>query len=203
MNRFVDQCRSEWKRLRVPDQIADEMKAELAADLDEAQAEGDSLENVLGSDATDPRSFAASWARERGVVPARRMTALLPASIASLAIAAAVGAGLLIFASPDVSSPATAPLVISLPSDVAAAASAAAWVASDAPPPPAIQTQARAVEAELARANAHLMMQEAEREDARSGVELHRTGSILLVVGILGILLVLPVLFWKIRTAHL
>jgi hypothetical protein len=33
---FVDECRSEWKRLGVPDAVANEMAADLAADLQEA-----------------------------------------------------------------------------------------------------------------------------------------------------------------------
>ena len=69
MSEFVDECRREWKRLRVPDPVANEMAADLAADLEEAEAEGASAEEVLGSGAFDPRSFAASWAAERGVVP--------------------------------------------------------------------------------------------------------------------------------------
>jgi hypothetical protein len=74
VNDFVEECRREWRRLRVPDRVANEMAADLKADLDEAEAEGASLEAVLGSEAFDPRSFAASWAAERGVVgplPAR------------------------------------------------------------------------------------------------------------------------------------
>jgi hypothetical protein len=55
---FVEQCRREWKRLRVPDAVANEMAADLAADLTEADAEGVSPEEVLGSSAFDPRSFA-------------------------------------------------------------------------------------------------------------------------------------------------
>jgi hypothetical protein len=68
VNELVEECRREWKRLRVPDQIADEMAADLAADLEEAEAEGGSAEDVLGSAARDPRSLAAAWAAERGVV---------------------------------------------------------------------------------------------------------------------------------------
>ena len=67
MNEFVEECRQEWKRLHVPDPIANEMAADLEADLKEAEAEGASPEEVLGSGAFDPRSFAASWAAERGV----------------------------------------------------------------------------------------------------------------------------------------
>jgi hypothetical protein len=68
VNRFVQECRREWKRLRVPDAIANEMAADLAADLAEAEAEGASPEDVLGDAVFDARSFAASWAAERGVV---------------------------------------------------------------------------------------------------------------------------------------
>jgi hypothetical protein len=66
---FVERCRREWKRLRVPDAVAEEMAADLAADLDEAEAEGVSAEEVLGNSVFDPGSFAASWAAERGVIP--------------------------------------------------------------------------------------------------------------------------------------
>jgi hypothetical protein len=71
MSDFVEQCRSEWKRLGVPDGVAEEMAADLASDLREAESEGVSTEELLGSSASDPRSFAASWAAERGVIPAR------------------------------------------------------------------------------------------------------------------------------------
>lgn len=69
MTEFVDACRQEWKRLGVPDAVANEMAADLDADLDEAKAEGVSAEEVLGSGAFDPRSFASEWATARGVVP--------------------------------------------------------------------------------------------------------------------------------------
>ena len=65
---FVEECRREWRRLCVPDPVANEMAADLRADLEEAEAEGASPEAVLGSEAFDPRSFAALWAQERGVV---------------------------------------------------------------------------------------------------------------------------------------
>jgi hypothetical protein len=67
VNDFVEQCRREWKRLRVPDAVADEMAAELEADLEDAQAEGASPAEVLGQGASDPKSFASAWASERGV----------------------------------------------------------------------------------------------------------------------------------------
>ncbi len=69
MSDFVDQCRREWKRLGVPDPLAEEMAADLASDLKEAEDEGVSTEELLGTSAFDPRSFAASWAAERGIIP--------------------------------------------------------------------------------------------------------------------------------------
>lgn len=69
MSDFVEQCRSEWKRLGVPDSLAGEMAQDLASDLSEAEAEGVSAEEFLGSSVFDPSSFAASWAAERGIIP--------------------------------------------------------------------------------------------------------------------------------------
>lgn len=68
MSEFVDECRREWHRLGVADPIANEMAADLTADLEEAEAEGGSPEDVLGNSAFDPRRFAAAWATSRGVV---------------------------------------------------------------------------------------------------------------------------------------
>jgi hypothetical protein len=69
MSDFVERCRQEWKRLGVSDPLAEEMATDLASDLDEANADGVSAEELLGSSAFDPVSFAASWAAERGVIP--------------------------------------------------------------------------------------------------------------------------------------
>jgi hypothetical protein len=98
VNEFVQECRSEWKRLGVPDAVADEMAAELTADLEEAAAEGVPAEDVLGSAAGDPRAFAAAWAAERGVVgaPIRRRLRVLPAVAALALVLASVGAVLVI-----------------------------------------------------------------------------------------------------------
>jgi len=90
---FVKECRREWKRLRVPDAVANEMAADLTADLNEAKAEGASIEDVLGNSAFDPRSFARSWAAERGVSQPPTGPAasshrwLLLAAIAAIAVA--------------------------------------------------------------------------------------------------------------------
>jgi hypothetical protein len=67
VSEFVEECRREWRRLGVPDPVANEMAADLTADLDEAEAEGGSPEDVLGNSAFDPRRFAAAWATARGV----------------------------------------------------------------------------------------------------------------------------------------
>jgi len=66
MTAYVEECRQEWKRLGVPDLLADEMATELESDLAEAQADGVSANEILGE--SDPRRFAATWASERGLV---------------------------------------------------------------------------------------------------------------------------------------
>jgi hypothetical protein len=72
VSEFIAECRREWRRLGVPEPAANEMAADLAADLKEAEQEGVSAEEVLGSGAFDARAFAASWASERGLVPTQR-----------------------------------------------------------------------------------------------------------------------------------
>ncbi|MDX6572090.1 MAG: hypothetical protein QOC86_1246, partial [Gaiellales bacterium] len=99
MSNFVEECRREWKRLRVPGTLADEMADDLAADLEEAEADGASAEDVLGSGASDPRAFAAAWANERGIVRRRRPARLgglrfVPAALALCVALAAVAAAL-------------------------------------------------------------------------------------------------------------
>jgi len=106
VSEFVEECRREWKRLGVPDPLANEMAADLEADLEEAAAEGASAEEVLGSGAFDPRSFAAAWAAERGLVQPPRPTptaaprrSRLAAVAAAFALIAILG---LVVASVDV-----------------------------------------------------------------------------------------------------
>jgi hypothetical protein len=102
MSDFVDRCREEWKRLGVPDPLADEMAADLATDLREAEADGVSAEEFLGSSAFDPRSFAASWAAERGIVPVRASRGngsrrpLVLVAFTAVAAIALIGAALLL-----------------------------------------------------------------------------------------------------------
>ena len=102
MSEFVEQCRREWRRLGVADPLAEEMAADLASDLEEAEAEGVSAADYLGASASDPRSFAASWASERGIIPGpsgrekggRRPRALV--AFTALAAIAAIGTSLLL-----------------------------------------------------------------------------------------------------------
>jgi hypothetical protein len=70
MTAYVEECRQEWKRLGVPDLLAEEMAADLEADLAEAEADGVSATEMLGE--SDPRRFAATWAGERGLVAEQR-----------------------------------------------------------------------------------------------------------------------------------
>jgi hypothetical protein len=63
---YVEECRQEWRRLGVPDLMADEMATDLEADLAEAEADGVSAAEMLGE--SDPHRFAATWASERGLV---------------------------------------------------------------------------------------------------------------------------------------
>jgi len=106
VSQFVEECRREWKRLGVPDPVANEMAADLEADLQEAEAEGASAEEVLGSSAFDPQAFAASWAAERGVIQPAPVTGIrsrrrsrMPAAISVFALIAIIGAVLAIGAS--------------------------------------------------------------------------------------------------------
>jgi hypothetical protein len=102
VSEFVEECRREWKRLGVPEPIANEMAADLTADLHEAEAEGGSPEDVLGNSAFDPRRFAAAWATARGVTsppaPERPSFWRPPITIALIALLGVliVGAGLVL-----------------------------------------------------------------------------------------------------------
>jgi hypothetical protein len=109
MSEFVEQCRREWKRLGVADPLAAEMAADLTSDLDEAEAEGVSAADYLGASASDPQSFAAAWASERGIIPkppevglGRRKPRALVAFTLLAAIAATVAVLLLATDEPKV-----------------------------------------------------------------------------------------------------
>lgn len=101
MNSFVDECRLEWKRLGVPDSLAEEMASDLEADLEDANAEGVPAPEVVGDG--DPRRLARDWAVARGLVrdepstPRRTRRYRLLVSIAVLLLAGggtALGLGL-------------------------------------------------------------------------------------------------------------
>jgi len=116
MSEFVEQCRREWRRLGVADALAEEMAADLASDLEEAETEGVSAADYLGSSASDPRSFAAAWASERGIIPAppsqekrRRRPVALVAFTALTAITVIVAALLLATGEPKVTLARTTP----------------------------------------------------------------------------------------------
>jgi hypothetical protein len=99
---FVEKCRKEWKRLGVPDAVANEMASDLEADLREADSEGTTREEVLGDGVFDPRTFAESWASERGVVgpapsrPSAPWRSPMLVAVVAFAIVAAVGLGLVL-----------------------------------------------------------------------------------------------------------
>ena len=205
MNDFVEQCRREWRRLRVPDPVADEMAADLAADLTEAQAEGASAEEVLGSAASDPRSFAASWAAERAVIPPPRLTArlsrrsLVLAATAALTVVTAIGAALVMFASPTVSAPTVA---IGVPPELVGFREPGALTVLRAPPDPALASpSAPPAPGGVWVDRGGVAVLSAEAIDP--GVEINKVGAILLIVGIVGIFPAMLLLFWSSRFDHL
>jgi hypothetical protein len=75
------------------------MASDLTADIEEAEAEGGSAEDVLGNSVFDPRRFAASWAGARGVtappLPDRRP---LRRAVPAIAVAAAVAVAFFVLA---------------------------------------------------------------------------------------------------------
>jgi hypothetical protein len=184
MNHFVDECRREWRRLGVRRSVADEMAAELAADLEEGTPE-----DVLAGDASDARSFAHHWAAERGVV-SRRRRAWVPATLAVLAlIPTVIGAVLLL--TDDTSDSASAP-----------SRSFTVWVA---PPPDAQRADtltviARQHDVVRARAQNNIVALIAERNRLRARDDNPNTlGSVLLIAGLA--VLVPLTLLWSGRVA--
>lgn len=102
MNDFVERCLREWRRIGVPEAAANEMAADLDADLRDAAADDVAPEEVLGNGIFDAASFARSWAAARGLIPpahipvarneGRRIGAIV------LAVLAVLGAGFLALA---------------------------------------------------------------------------------------------------------
>jgi hypothetical protein len=113
MSPFVEECRREWRRLGVPELLAEEMATELESDLAEAEADGVSAAEMLGE--SDPRLFARTWAVERGLIaepsPKKRRTRfwlVLGASFVMLFFLVMLLVGGL-FATATVSSPSVKP----------------------------------------------------------------------------------------------
>src|SRR3954447_15689200 len=88
MTAYVEECRQEWKRLGVPDPLAEEMATELESDPAEGQGAGISATEILGESA--PRRFAANWASERGLVsepaPPRKRRRVWPWIVVAVAL---------------------------------------------------------------------------------------------------------------------
>ena len=191
MNQFVEECRREWRRLRVPESIAEGMALELEADLAEAESEGVSAEDVLGRGAADSRSFAASWAAERGVVPPpswrERISAksLAYGALAALTVVVGIGAALTIFAPPTIFAPASSPQSAIWITQRAPAI----WIASEAPSVGAGAIRRVVTDSDMPR----------PLLPGRDVSGVNTTGSILLIVGIAGIVLALLFLLWATR----
>jgi hypothetical protein len=134
VNQFIEECRREWRRLRVPRSVENEMAAELEADLAEAGAEGVTPDELAGSDA---RSFARSWAAERRVARRQPRRMLLFAGLALFVALSLAGAALVLFASPDQSVRAEGQRVLLTPpsSPRNAETVTAVWIAA----PPTVQ----------------------------------------------------------------
>jgi hypothetical protein len=182
VNEFVEECRREWRRLGVPDPVANEMAADLTTDLEEAAADGVSAAEVLGSGVFDPKTFAANWAAERGVIPppaARRRrpsNSWFVAAVVASALVAIVGALLVLFTPPPHARVAVAPVppMLALPHlrDVTPGE-------FGAPPPPVrLRIQRLAVNVNGPRD------------------EVHTIGSVLVIVGVAGIVLLTLFSLW-------
>ena len=66
--RTIDDCVRYWIDTGVPDAAIDDMRRELTAHLEAAEADGRPVATVVGP---DPAGFAEAWASERrGVTPA-------------------------------------------------------------------------------------------------------------------------------------
>jgi hypothetical protein len=201
VNEFIEECRREWKRLGVPDPVANEMAADLAADLQQAEDEGASAEEVLGTGAFDPRSFASAWATERGVVkrPApsgyrlARRSRLPAAAIAMFALVAIVGAVLMIGASSGqvrLALPALGPHVDVVPHRVRVEVPAQRRVVP--PPLRVVPERLQVVPRRVEVLPPSLRMPAARivAVDIRgSGTDTRRLGAVLLIVGLAGIVL--------------
>jgi hypothetical protein len=202
VNEFVDECRREWKRLGVPDPVANEMAADLAADLEEAEAEGASPEDVLGSGAFDPRSFASAWAVERGLI-GRRLSgehgrtrgSRLAAAIGTVALVIAIaGAVLLIDDSRSDAKRLAFLSPVDLPPDSVLVAPTAVPRAAIPPPPSRVAEDGitRVVMLDLPVTDVRFVAVEPE-----DGIDGRAIGSILLIVGLAGAVASTLFVLWR------
>ena len=183
------------------------MAVELEADLVEAEAEGVSAEEVLGSGAGDPRVFASAWAAERGVVGrppngrgfARRVGVF--AAIGVFAVITALGGALVVVASPSGPTQlAFAPGAVSPDGrSIAYAAPPAGQMPVLAPPPGELTIQvdpteqARVWISPVSTLPPTLRIVAVDVDD--SGVDTRALGWVLLAVGLAGVV-PLTVLWW-------
>jgi hypothetical protein len=196
VNEFVEECRSEWKRLGVPDPVANEMAADLAADLEEADAEGVSVEEVLGSEAFDPRSFATAWAAERGIIQRSlpsghglTRSSRLAAAIGTLAlIVAIIGAVLVIVATP--SDPQR--LALASPVDPPRAV----WVTRRVVPPPGVLSFTVYGRSRVVRLPPPAPARIVAVDTDDWGVDNRTVGAVLLIVGLAGVVPSTMFLLW-------
>jgi hypothetical protein len=186
---FVDECRREWRRLRVPDELADELAAELEADL----AEAGSIEELLGEAAADPSLFAREWATERGLArKTRGRRSFVPALLATVALAATIaGAALTIHEANRDSSRRQEPIAVS-------EAQPSVWIA------PSQRTRIMAViaaQARLAADNAHREARLVMLNEVDGTTDHSNTLGLVLLIG--GLALLVPLtLFGLGRTAR-
>jgi len=198
VNEFVEECRREWKRLGVPDPVAGEMAADLEADLEEAEAEGVSAEEVLGSGAFNPRSFARAWAVERGVVrrlpPNRHLleqTSRIVAATGVFALMAVIGGVLVIVAAS--SSPTRLALIA--PVDLSASADPGPTVIRLAAPPSGALDVT--VDGQFLRLPLPLSPSQVAAVDSdASGVDTRTVGWVLLTVGLAGVVSLTMLILW-------
>ena len=191
MTAFVDECKREWRRLRVPAELADEMASELEADL----AEAGSLEELLGTAPVDASSFARNWATERGVTNAtRRRRALIPALLAMLALAATIaGAALTIHEANRDSSRRQEPIAVG-------EAQPSVWIPSSQRTPMLVVIAARAERERLAAENAHLQGRLVEPNEVDGTNDHSNTLGLVLLIG--GLAALVPLILFRLgRTA--
>jgi hypothetical protein len=173
VNDFVNECRREWKRLGVPRSIANDMSAELGADL----AEADSARDLLGDRASDPRRFAREWARERGIVP-RRRGSRIAAALAVLALVPTIVGAVLLYSGSDSPTSATRIALVSPKSEAVTV-----WF-----PEPRTAASIQVMTAQYARDKAALRLQ-GDRLIAQDNGNRSNTPALALMIAGLAVLL--------------